>query len=78
MCDELTNSDSEGFLRREAMTRREFGKRGAGVALAMMLPPVANAVDVVESEVMVPTPDGEADCSSAHPARGAQAAVIVC
>ncbi len=77
MCDELTAKDAEEYLRRKAMTRREFSKRGAGVALAMMLPPVANALDVVERDVMVETPDGMADCYFVHPASGSHAAVIV-
>ena len=77
MCDELTNKDAEEYLRRNALTRREFSKRGVGAALAMMLPPVANAVDVVEQDVMVETPDGMSDCYFVHPASGAHAAVIV-
>ncbi len=77
MCDEQTAKDVEEYLRRNALTRREFGKRGAGVALAMMLPPVANALDVVEEDVMVATPDGKADCYFVHPASGSHAAVIV-
>ena len=52
MCDELTAKDAEEFLRRNAMTRREFSKRGAGATLAMMLPPVANALDVAEQDVV--------------------------
>jgi carboxymethylenebutenolidase len=77
MCDELTNKDAEEYLRRNALTRREFSKRGVGAALAMMLPPVANAVDVVEQDVMVETPDGMSDCYFVHPASGKHAAVIV-
>ena len=77
MCDELTAKDAEEFLRRNAMTRREFSKRGAGATLAMMLPPVANALDVAEQDVMVETPDGMADCYFVHPASGSHAAVIV-
>ena len=77
MCDELTNKDAEEYLRRNALTRRAFNKHGAAAALAMMLPPVANAMDVVEQDVMVPTPDGEADCYFVHPESGAHAAVIV-
>ncbi len=77
MCDDLTAKDVEDYLRRNGMTRREFGKRGAGAALAMLLPPVANAVDVVEEDVMVETPDGTADCYFVHPAAGKHAAVIV-
>lgn len=77
MCDELTARDTEEYLKRNALTRREFNKRGAGAALAMLLPPVANAVDVVEHDVMVETPDGMADCYFVHPASGKHAAVIV-
>lgn len=77
MCDELTNKDAEEYLRRNAITRREFSKRGIGATLAMMLPPVANAVDVVEQDVMVETPDGMSDCYFVHPAEGQHAAVIV-
>lgn len=77
MCDELTNKDAEEYLRRNALTRRAFNKHGVAAAIAMMLPPVANALDVVEQDVMVPTPDGESDCYFVHPADGAHAAVIV-
>ncbi len=77
MCDELTAKETEEYLKRTALTRREFNKRGAGAALAMLLPPVANAVDVVEQDVMVETPDGMADCYFVHPASGEHAAVIV-
>ena len=77
MCDELTAKDAEEYLRRNRLTRREFSKRGAGAAIAMMLPPVANALDVVEQDVMVETPDGMADCYFVHPATGKHAGVIV-
>lgn len=77
MCDELTNRDAEEYLRRQGLNRRDFGKLGSAAALAMMLPPVANAVDVVEDDVMVPTPDGESDCYFVRPASGAHAAVII-
>lgn len=77
MCDEQTLRDEDEYLRGNALTRRQFGKTGAGAALALMLPPVANAVDVVEEEVMVETPDGMADCYFVHPAEGKHAAVIV-
>lgn len=77
MCDELTNKDAEDYLRRNGLTRRQFNIVGAGAAIAMMLPPVANAVDVVEQDVMVPTAAGESDCYFVHPAAGAHAAVIV-
>lgn len=77
MCDELTAKDAAEYLRRNAITRRQFSQYGAAGAFAMMLPPVANALDVVAQDVMVATPDGEADCYFVHPASGAHAAVII-
>ncbi len=77
MCDELTNKDAEEYLRRKGLTRREFNKSGAVAAIAMLLPTLAKAVDVVEQDVMVETPDGMADCYFVHPAGGKYAAVIV-
>jgi len=77
MCDELTVKDEEEFLRKHGLTRRDFGKGAVGIAMTMMLPAVANAVDVVEEEVLIETPDGVADCYFVRPAEGAHAAVIV-
>jgi carboxymethylenebutenolidase len=77
MCDELTVKDNEEFLRKRDLTRRDFNKSAVGVAVAMMLPAVANAMDVVEEDVLVETPDGMADCYFVRPAEGAHAAVIV-
>ncbi len=77
MCDDLTAKDAEKYLRGKEITRRDFNKQGAGVALAMLLPAVANALDVVEQDVLVETPDGMADCYFVHPAEGSHAAVIV-
>src|SRR5437867_8020914 len=58
------------------VTRRQFGiMLGAGVA--MMLPQVANAVTVTESDVNVMTPDGTADCYFVHPASGTAPGVLV-
>lgn len=77
MCDELTVKDDEEFLRKNGLTRRDFSKGAVGVTLSMMLPAVANAMDVVEDEVLIETPDGMADCYFVRPADGAHAAVIV-
>jgi len=43
----------------------------------MMLPSMANALDVVENDVLVETPDGMADCYFVHPGEGRFAGVIV-
>jgi carboxymethylenebutenolidase len=77
MCDDFTEQDNDDFFRRQGLTRRQFGKGGMGVALAMMLPPLATALDVTEQDVRVETPDGSADCYFVHPASGAHAGVIV-
>jgi carboxymethylenebutenolidase len=76
MCDqdhfEQDRKDAES---RGWVTRKQFGVLlGAGVA--MMLPRVANAAAVTESEVTVTTPDGSADCYFVHPA-GASPAVLI-
>lgn len=77
MCDDLTNKDIEDYLKRHGLTRRQFSIAGAGAAISLLLPPVANALDVVEQDVTIETPDGEADCYFVHPAEGRHAAVIV-
>src|SRR5580658_9481296 len=48
-----------------------------GAGMAMLLPQVANAVAVVESDVNVTTPDGTADCYFVHPATGTAPGVLV-
>ncbi len=77
MCDEQTQHDADEFLRRSGVTRREFGKVSAAAGVAMMLPTVANAQDVTETDVEVTTPDGVADCYFVHPSSGRHAAVII-
>jgi carboxymethylenebutenolidase len=76
MCDQdHFEDDLKDFEARGLVTRRQFGALlGAGVAF--MLPKVANAVAVTESEVNVTTPDGTADCYFVHPASGTGAAVL--
>ena len=77
MCDQdHFDQDEREFEARGLVTRKRFGAiLGAGVA--MMLPQSANAVTVTESDVMVKTPDGTADCYFVHPATGKSAAVLV-
>jgi carboxymethylenebutenolidase len=77
MCDQdHFDDDRQKYEARGMVTRRQFGVvLGAGIA--MMLPQVANAVAVTESDVNVTTPDGTADCYFVHPASGAAAAVLV-
>jgi carboxymethylenebutenolidase len=77
MCDQdHFDEDLQEYQARGLVTRKQFGiMLGAGVA--MMLPKVANAAAVSESEVTVMTPDGTADCYFVHPASGAAPGVLV-
>lgn len=78
MCDLDTLEENNEFLRKSGrISRRQFNTLTAGATLAMMLPAVANAQDVVESDVMIETPDGVADCYFVHPASGKHPAVIM-
>ncbi|MCK7597536.1 dienelactone hydrolase family protein [Microbulbifer sp. CAU 1566] len=88
MCDELNSKDAETyFLQRglgKGVSRRGFGRLGVGAGLLAILPWSVSAqsaaesgVKVTEGKVMVPTPDGEADCYFVHPAEGRHPAVIL-
>lgn len=78
MCDEQTNKEQKAYLsKQKGLTRREFGMLGAGIALATMLPPLANAQDVVEQDVTIDMAEGTADGYFVHPASGQHAAVIM-
>jgi carboxymethylenebutenolidase len=77
MCDQdHFDEDLQKFQALGLVTRKQFGiMLGAGVA--MMLPQVANAVTVVESDVNVTTPDGVADCYFVHPASGTAPGIVM-
>ena len=77
MCDQdHFEEDRQEYEALGLVTRKQFGVMlGAGVA--MMLPRVANAVTVTESDVNVTTPDGTADCYFVHPASGTAPGVLV-
>src|SRR5262245_48340724 len=77
MCDQdHFEDDLKEFEARGMVTRRQFGVL-LGAGIAMMLPKVANAVTVTESEVTIKTPDGTCDAYFVHPASGTAAAVLV-
>ncbi|MFT5210552.1 MAG: carboxymethylenebutenolidase [Flavobacterium sp.] len=78
MCDEDTVNDLEKFEKKSShLSRRQFNTLTAGAAIAAMLPAVANAMPVSESDVVITTPDGEADCYFVHPANGKHPAVLI-
>ncbi len=77
MCDQdHFEKDGQEFERLGRVTRKQFGIM-LGAGMAMMLPRVANAVTVTESDVNVTTPDGSADCYFAHPASGTAPGVLM-
>ena len=77
MCDQdHFEKDRQKYEALGSVTRKQFGVMlGAGVA--MMLPQLANAVTVTETDVTVPTPDGTADCYFVHPASDTAPGVLV-
>jgi carboxymethylenebutenolidase len=77
MCDQdHFEDDVKLYEARGLVTRKQFGVL-LGAGIAMMLPKVANAVTVTESEVSVKTPDGTADCYFVHPTTGTAPGVLV-
>jgi len=77
MCDQKHfDDDLEDFEARGWVTRKQFGAL-LGAGISMMLPQVANAVAVVDSEVTITTPDGTCDAYFVHPASGKAPAVLI-
>src|SRR2546423_14916022 len=77
MCDQdHFDDDRRQYETLGLVTRKQFGVM-LGAGMAMMLPRVANAVAVTESDVNVTTPDGAADCYFVHPASGTAPGVLV-
>src|SRR5689334_404414 len=58
MCE---RDSSDDILRGNELSRRHFSTLGLGATLAAMLPSVAAAAEVTESEVEIKTPDGTCD-----------------
>src|SRR2546430_4318810 len=77
MCDQdQFEKDRQEYEALGLVTRRQFGVM-LGAGMAMMLPEVANAVAVADSDVSVTTPEGTADCYFVHPATGTAPGVLV-
>ncbi len=73
MCDEHSMTD----MAEAQISRRRLGALTIGAGLMAALPRAANAVDVKESNVVIKTPDGEAEAHFAHPVTGKAPAVLV-
>jgi carboxymethylenebutenolidase len=77
MCDQdHFEKDRQEYEALGLVTRKQFGIM-LGAGMAMMLPRVANAAAVTESDVNVKTPDGAADCYFVHPSSGTAPGVLV-
>ena len=77
MCDQdHSEQDQQRYEALGLVTRKQFGVL-LGAGMAMMLPQVANAAAVTESDVTVTTPDGSADCYFVHPASGTAPGVLI-
>jgi carboxymethylenebutenolidase len=77
MCDQdHFEDDRKEYEARGLVTRKQFGVL-LGAGMAMMLPRVANAAAVTESDVNITTPDGTADAYFVHPSSGTAPGVLV-
>lgn len=78
MCDNDSIDDINEYARRSAeLTRRRFGALSLASGLSMLLPAVAGAAEVTETDVEIKTPDGVADAYFVHPSSGAHPAVLM-
>src|SRR6266403_4768376 len=77
MCDQdHFEEDRQEYQALGLVTRKQFGVL-LGAGMSMLLPQAANAAAVAESDVIVTTPDGAADCYFVHPASGTVPGVLV-
>jgi carboxymethylenebutenolidase len=77
MCDQ--NHFEEDCQQAESLnrvTRKQFGVL-LSAGMSMVLPQVANAAPVSESDVTITTPDGTADAYFVHPATGTAPGVLI-
>ena len=78
MCDNDSIEDINEYARRVGhVSRRQFSAIAVGASVAMILPPLANAAELTESDVTIKTPDGECDAFLMHPKSGKSPAVLV-
>lgn len=83
MCDERTVENALARLRADGpLSRRDLGQVAVGAGAALALSACAQAIEanpnaLVKQDILVPTPDGEADAYFVHPVQGAHAGVIL-
>ncbi len=78
MCDDFTEKDIDQYVKRGGnLNRRQFGQLGAVASFAALLPAVANAKSVAESEVSIETPDGVTDAYYVRPSSGKHPGILI-
>lgn len=77
MCDTDSINDMIEYQLKSGVSRRQFAALTVGAGMLPLLPSIAAAEDVVESEVNITTPDGTADAYFVHLAKGKYPAVLI-
>lgn len=78
MCDQDDiDTMIDAAQRPEAFSRRRFGAWSLGAGVASMLPRIAGAVAVTETDLDIKTPDGIADSYFVHPTAGTHPGVLI-
>jgi carboxymethylenebutenolidase len=78
MCDNDSINDMNDYARRSAeLTRRRFGALSLAGGVSMLLPAIADAAELTETEVEIKTADGTADAYFVHPSSGAHPGVLM-
>ncbi len=78
MCDQHSLTDMADHLHATTgLTRRAFGSAAAALAAFAALPRVAGAAEVKGSDVVIKTPDGDAEAYFVAPTSGKHPAVLV-
>lgn len=78
MCDQDSLDDMLSYkLKASDLSRRSFGAMTLGASLFSVLPPLAGAAEIKESEVDIKTSDGNADAYFVHPASGTYPGVLI-
>jgi carboxymethylenebutenolidase len=77
MCDQDDLNAMDELRRHNELSRRQFGALTLGGGLTALLPHIAGALDVVEKDLEIKTPDGTADAYFVHPSTGSYPGVLV-
>ncbi len=80
MCEHDDFELMQKYAEAAQLSRRQFGAMGLGAGMVSLVPGVAGAAEalpVMEMEVVIKTPDGDCDAYFVHPSKGKHPAVLV-